>query len=83
MLDLPIRRLLATARRYRAAFYTLQAAVDAGHERAGASTSQRLQAARAEMEAARRALLAAALWSDDAEVLLPRPPAEPGVGPVR
>jgi hypothetical protein len=64
-------QLLAAARRYRAAFYALQAALDASHERGDATTSERLHDAREDLDAAQRALLDAALASDDAAVLLP------------
>ena len=79
MIEAPIRRLLATARRYRAAFYALQAARDASDARGDEATSERLRAAQAELDAARRALNAAALASDDATVLLPGIDEEAGV----
>ena len=64
-------QLLAAARRYRAAYYAVQAALDASQERGDAATGARLHAARVELDAAQRVLLDAALASDDAAVLLP------------
>ena len=70
MIEPPIRRLLAAARRYRAAFSALQAALDADHEHEAATTSGRVHEARAELDAAQEGLVDAALASDDAAVLL-------------